>query len=46
MADLKDAVTAMAANEAPVDLIVTRDATGFANSPVAAVRPEAFLAGL
>ena len=46
MRDFEDAVTAMVANEARVDLIVTRDATGFANSPVTAVRPEAFLAGL
>jgi hypothetical protein len=46
MSDFEDAVTAMVANEARVDLIVTRDARGFANSPVTAVRPEAFLAGL
>jgi predicted nucleic acid-binding protein len=46
MSDFEDAVTAMAANEARVDVIVTRDATGFAGSPIPAVLPEAFLASL
>lgn len=46
MPDFEDAVTAIAANEAGADLIVTRDAGGFAGSPVPAVLPEAFLARL
>lgn len=46
MPDFEDAVTAMVANEAHVDVIVSRDARGFAGSPVPATLPEVFLASL
>ena len=46
MSDFEDAVTAMVANEANVDVIVTRDTRDFVGSPVPAVLPETFLAGL
>jgi predicted nucleic acid-binding protein len=46
MSDFEDAVTAMVANEANADVIVTRDASGFLGSPVPAVLPETFLASL
>jgi predicted nucleic acid-binding protein len=46
MPDFEDAVTAMAAAEAQMDVVVTRDFADFVGTPVPAVRPETFAAGL
>ena len=43
-ADLEDAMQAAAAEAAGAQFIITRDAGGFAGSPVPALTPEAFVA--
>jgi predicted nucleic acid-binding protein len=46
MFDFEDAVIAAVARREKAEYIVTRNAADFVNSPVPAITPEAFLAGL
>jgi len=46
MNDFEDAIQAAAAQAAHLDVVITRDVSGFKNSPVPALSPAAFLAQL